>query len=71
MSTQLRKVAKHLRRNATGPGITPGRLAFLSGVSKEAVYRRVSDLRINEGRTIYSNYRTVNGKKKMYYRIAS
>ena len=64
--SQLTKVAKHLRRNTTGPGITPGRLAFLAGIPKDAVYRRVSDLRVLEGREIYSNYRTVNGVKHRY-----
>jgi hypothetical protein len=69
--SQLTRVAKHLRRNTSGPGITPGKLAFLAGVPKKAVYRRVSDLRLIEGKEIYSNFRTVNGKKKMFYRIAS
>jgi len=69
--SQLTRIAKHLRRNTSGPGITPGRLAFLAGVPKNTVYRRVSDLRLIEGKEIYSNFRTVNGKKKMFYRIAS
>jgi len=69
--SHLSRVAKHLRRNTSGPGVTPGRLAFLAGIPKDAVYRRVSDLRVIEGKEIYSNYRTVNGKRKMYYRIAS
>jgi hypothetical protein len=69
--SQLSRVAKHLRRNTSTPGITPGRLAFLAGIPKEAVYRRVSDLRVIEGKEIYSNYRTVNGKRKMFYRIAA
>ena len=69
--SQLTRIAKHLRRNTDGPGITPGKLAFLAGVPKKAVYRRVSDLRNVEGKEIYSNTRAVNGRKRMFYRIAS
>lgn len=69
--SHLSRVAKVLRRNNSGNGITAGRLAQLAGLSKDAVYKRVWDLRNVEGKTIYSNYRTVNGKRKMFYRIAS
>ena len=69
--SQLSKVAKHLRRHNTGPGITAAKLAKLSGVPKDSVYKRVYDLRVIEGKAIYSNYRTVNGQRKMYYRIAA
>lgn len=71
MSTQLRRVAKILRANARGPGITPGKVAQLAGVSKNTVYKRVADLRNEPGRMIYSNFRIVNGQKKMFYRIAA
>lgn len=71
MSTQLRRVAKVLRANSRGAGITPAKLAKLAGVSKDTVYKRVADLRQEPGREIFSNYRVVNGQKKMYYRIAS
>lgn len=69
--SQLSKVAKVLRRNNTGRGITAAQVAKLSGVPKDSVYKRVSDLRNVEGKTIYSNYRNVNGKRKMYYRFAA
>lgn len=69
--SQLTRVAKHLRRNSNGAGITAAQLSKLSGVPKDSVYKRVYDLRVNEGKDIYSNYRTVNGKRKMFYRIAS
>lgn len=69
--SHLSRVAKVLRQNSKGAGITAGRLAQLSGLSKDAVYKRVSDLRNVEGKTIYSNYRNVNGTRKMFYRIAS
>lgn len=69
--SQLSQVAKHLRRNTAGAGISVAKLAKLSGVPKEAVYKRVSDLRNEEGKTIYSNYRTVGGKRTLFYRIAS
>lgn len=69
--SQLTKVAKHLRRNSTGAGITVAKLAKLAGVPKQNVYKRIYDLRTLEGKTIYSNYRMVNGERKMYYRIAA
>ena len=68
--SQLSKVAKVLRRNNTGRGITAAQVAKLTGVPKESVYKRVYDLRVLEGKTIYSNYRNVNGTRKMYYRFA-
>jgi hypothetical protein len=68
--SQLTRVAKQLRRNTEGAGISAGKLAKLAGVPKDSVYKRVYDLRVNEGKDIYSNYRTVNGKRKMFYRIA-
>lgn len=69
--SQLSKVAKALRRNNTGRGITVAQVAKLTGVPKESVYKRVYDLRTIEGKTIYSNYRTVNGQRKMFYRFAA
>lgn len=69
--SQLTRVAKFLRRNTEGAGITVAKLSKLAGVPKDNVYKRIYDLRVNEGKAIYSNYRTVNGKRKMYYRIAS
>lgn len=69
--SQLSKVAKHLRRHNTGPGITAAKLAKLSGVPKESVYKRVHDLRTLEGKAIYSNFRMVNGQRTMFYRIAA
>jgi DNA-binding Lrp family transcriptional regulator len=71
MSTQLRRIAKQLRRNNRGPGITVAKLAKLANVSKDTVYKRVHDLRQEPGRVIYSNYRVVNGERKLYYRIAA
>jgi predicted transcriptional regulator len=69
--SQLSKVAKALRRNNTGAGITVAKIAKLTGAPKDSVHKRVYDLRVMEGKEIYSNYRTVNGKRKLYYRIAS
>ena len=69
--SQLSKVAKVLRANTKGAGITVAQIARLTGVPKDSVRKRVSDLRNLEGKTIYSNYRTVNGKRKMFYRFAA
>lgn len=64
------RVEKYLRRNTKTPGITPAKLARLTGLTKDSVYKRVGDLR-ESGLPIYSNYRTVKGKRTMFYRIAS
>jgi len=69
--SQLSKVAKVLRSNNKGAGITVAQVARLAGIPKTSVAKRVYDLRTIEGKTIYSNYRTVNGKRKMYYRFAA
>lgn len=71
MTTQLRRIAKVLRKHNTGAGITVAKLAKLAGVPKATVYKRVADLRQEPGRVIYSNYRNVNGERKLHYRIAA
>lgn len=68
--TQLTKIEKHLRKNST-EGVTVAKLSKLSGVPKTSVYKRIHDLRVNEGKKIVSNYRIVNGERKLYYKIAS
>lgn len=69
--SQLSRVAKHLKSNRRGPGITAGRLAFLAGIPKTAVYRRIYDLRTVIKKDVQSNWREVNGKRRMFYRLAS
>lgn len=69
--SQLSKVAKALRQNTSGAGISPAKIARLTGVPVESVYKRVYDLRVNEGKDVYSNYRNVKGKRTLFYRIAS
>lgn len=69
--SQLSRVAKVLRANTKTPGITPAKLAKLAGCPKASVAKRISDLRNIEGHTIYSNFRTVNGVRKMFYRLAA
>lgn len=69
--SQMTKVAKALRQNNKGAGITVAQITRLTGVPKSSVSKRVYDLRTMEGYTIYSNYRNVNGKRKMYYRFAA
>lgn len=68
--SQLSKVAKHLRRNNTGAGISVRKLAHLARVPRATVAKRVFDLR-EEGKTIYTNTRYVNGKRTTFYRMAS
>lgn len=67
--SNLSRVAKHLRKNTMTPGVSPGRLAFLAGLSKTAVYKNVARLR-DEGKEIYTNTRVVKGKRRQYYRMA-
>jgi hypothetical protein len=67
--SELTAVAKVLRQNTDTPGITPKKLSKLSGVTLKNVYKRVSDLREEEGREIHSNFRVVGGVKQMFYRI--
>lgn len=68
--SQISKVAKVLMKNNKGAGITVAQITRLTGVPKSSVSKRVYDLRTMEGHTIYSNYRKINGKRKMYYRFA-
>jgi transposase len=66
--SQIEKIETALATHNTGPGITVAAIAKMAGVSKDTVYKRVADLR--EDYTIYSNYRNVNGKRKLFYRMA-
>lgn len=66
--TQMEKIENALLNHNATPGITPRAIAHLARVPLETVYKRVSDLR--EFYNIYSNYRTVNGKRKLFYRLA-
>ena len=68
--SQLSRIAKVLRKHSRGAGVTVAKVAKLAGVSKSTVYKRVADLRQEPGRVIYSNYRNVNGQRKLHYRIA-
>lgn len=69
--SQLSRVAKFLRRNNAGKGVTASMIAKATGVPRDSVMKRISDLRIVEGKTIYSNVRKVNGSRKIYYRFAA
>ena len=66
--TQIEKIETVLRNNNSGPGITADKIATLARVPREAVGKRVADLR--EDYDIYTNYRMVNGKRTAFYRFA-
>lgn len=66
--TQIEKIENVLRRYNTGAGVTVDKVASLARVPRDAVSKRVSDLR--EIYTIYTNYRKVNGKRTAFYRFA-
>lgn len=67
--TQRNLVEKQLRKHTKGAGITPAKLASLTGIPLSAVYRRVHDLRTKNGMMIYTNVRNVKGKKQTFYRM--
>ena len=66
--TQIEKIENVLLRHNAGPGITVDSIARMARVPREAVSKRVADLR--EFYSIYTNYRKVNGKRTAFYRLA-
>lgn len=68
---QLHKVAKFLRANNTGAGVTASQVSKATKVPRANVLKRISDLRVLEGRQIYSNVRSVKGKRTVFYRFAA
>ena len=66
--TQIEKIENVLLRHNAGPGITVDSIARIARVPREAVSKRVADLR--EFYSIYTNYRKVNGKRTAFYRLA-
>jgi hypothetical protein len=66
--TQMEKIETALLNNTKTPGITVEKIARMAKVPYESVAKRVSDLR--EFYTIYSNYRMVDGKRTLFYRLA-
>lgn len=67
--SQIDRIANVLAKNNKGSGVTVAQVAKLARVPREAVSKRVHDLR-NEGYNIYSNYKNVNGERKLFYRMA-
>ena len=66
--TQIEKIENVLRKYNTGAGVTAEKIASLARVPREAVSKRVHDLR--QYYDIYTNYRNVNGKRIAFYRFA-
>ena len=66
--TQIEKIENVLLRHNTGPGITSAAVARIARVPREAVTKRISDLR--EYYQIYTNYRKVDGKRTAFFRLA-
>lgn len=69
--SQMSKVAKAIRQNKKSSGITAAQIARRAGMTKESVHKRVYDLRTIFGLNITSDYRIVNGKRKVYYTFAA
>ena len=67
--TQIEKIENVLLKHNAGPGITADAVARIARVPREAVAKRVSDLR--EFYNIYTNYRNVDGKRTAFYRLAN
>lgn len=70
--TQVDKVLDFLSKDTSrkGHGVTVAYIADRTRVPKASVQKRVHDLRA-AGHRIYSNYRTVNGERKLYYRMGN
>lgn len=70
--TQTSKVLNYLSKTESmlGAGVTVAKIADRTKVPKASVRKRIYDLR-TEGHRIYSNYRTVNGEQKLYYRMGN
>lgn len=68
--SQIDKIVTVLASNRKSPGLTASMIAKKGSVPRSNIAKRVHDLR-NEGYTIYTNYRKVNGKRKAYYRMAA
>ncbi len=66
--SQMERIEDVLLNNTQTPGVTAAFIAKYAHVPKTAVGKRIHDLR--EMYDIYTNYRTVNGKRKAYYRLA-
>ena len=66
--TQIQKIENVLLKHNAGPGITVDSIAKIARVPREAVSKRVHDLR--ETYRIYTNYRSVKGKRTAFYRLA-
>ena len=67
MMTQLEKITKALYRNNDFPGVSAKKLANVTKVPLNSVYKRIHDLR-EMGYTIYTNQRIVAGQSKSFYR---
>ena len=66
--TQIEKIENVLLRHNATPGVTADSIARMARVPREAVAKRVADLR--EVYNIYTNYRMVDGKRTAFYRLA-
>ena len=65
--TQIEKIENVLLKYNTGAGITVDSIARLARVPREAVSKRVADLR--ESYQIFTNWRNVDGKRTAFYRL--
>ena len=66
--TQIEKIENVLLKYNTGAGVTADSIARMARVPRENVGKRVYDLR--EYYQIYTNYRTVDGKRTAFYRLS-
>ena len=73
MATKLNRLETILRANRKGFGITAARLAKLANTTRTNVHKRIYDLRniYERNLNIHSNFQTVNGRRKVYYRLGS
>lgn len=68
--SQLNKLASYLQRSRRKNGVTASMIASGTGIPRDSVRKRIFDLR-EEGFSISSMRRNVNGESKVYYRLSA
>lgn len=69
-TTQIARINKALTKNGrNGRGVSASRLSSLTKVPLDSVHKRIHDLR-SRGAKIVSNFDTVKGQRRVFYRLA-
>jgi len=68
--SQIDRIYNQLARNTEYPGISTKVLAHRTRLTRNAVSKRIADLR-EEGEKIFTNTRKVAGELRYFYRLAA